>query len=170
MNIVYAQTKINKNINGNVFLAGPTPRDENIPSWRPKAIDIFRDLGFEGNIFVPEMEHGWDKNFEYATQIEWEEKALTKSDIIIFWIPRDLKTMPAFTTNIEWGTWTTKDPQKVVLGYPEGTKKMDYLTYYAKKLDIPVLNTLYDTIKISNDKINDQKSLQELWIKTGLFI
>ena len=104
MNINYAQTKLNINTKGSIFLAGPSPRDKDTLSWRPIAINMLEDLGFEGNVFIPEMEYGWESSFGYTAQIEWEEKALNKADVIMFWVPRELKKMPAFTTNIEWGS------------------------------------------------------------------
>jgi len=93
--------------------------------------------------FVPEDETGEWKH-SYIDQIEWEESALKQADVIIFWIPRDLITMPAFTTNIEWGMWC--DSGKVVLGAPKNAPKMKYLRYYATKFDVPQAFTLSETI------------------------
>lgn len=65
---------------------------------------------------IPEDEHRiWKDN--YNDQIEWEWKGLTSASCIAFWIPRELKDMPGFTTNIEWGKWY--ESRKVVLGYPK---------------------------------------------------
>lgn len=47
------------------------------------------------------------------------------SDIIISWVPRELKTMPALTTNIEFGEdlWTGK----ILYGRPDDAEKCRYL-------------------------------------------
>lgn len=155
MNIIYAQTRLNLNANESIFLAGPTPRDKDTKSWRPEAIECLLKFGYEGNVYIPEMEYGWDNNFEYTAQIEWEDKALNKATVIVFWIPRELNSMPAFTTNIEWGRWTERDPNKLVLGYPVDAVKMNYLEYYAKKLNIPVRYSLPQTIRAALEKTRE---------------
>lgn len=136
-----------------VFLAGPTPSDPNTPSWRPQAIEYLRSINFKGYVFVPERENGWSDNFEYDEQIEWEESALATSRCILFWIPRELEKMPAFTTNIEWGYWTAKKPSKLVLGAPKDAPKMDYLRYYAEKLNIPNKTTLNEALDSVVEKL-----------------
>ena len=37
-----------------IFLAGPTPREKDIISWRNEAIKILENLGFDGIVYVPE--------------------------------------------------------------------------------------------------------------------
>ena len=144
MQIVYA-IEDPKNLEDlpSIFLAGPTPRSEDVPSWRPTALEILENLGFDGIVFVPENRDGkWQQT--YMEQVDWEERCLTDADIIVFWIPRDLETMPGFTTNAEWGTWYRSG--KCVLGYPPGAPKMKYLDYYAKKEQIPVRHDLVNTL------------------------
>lgn len=92
------------------------------------------------------MEHSLDeKTFEYKTQIEWEYDGLTTANIILFWIPRDLQTLPGFTTNIEWGYWCRRKPSKLVLGFPPNAYKMKYIEYWAKDLKIPIFHNLKET-------------------------
>ena len=55
---------------------------------------------FEGVVFVPEDEGGTFRG-SYHDQVTWERDALAASDCVLFWVPRELKTMPAFTTNVE---------------------------------------------------------------------
>lgn len=38
-----------------IFLAGPTLRKEIVKSWRPQAIEILEELGFDGVVYVPEF-------------------------------------------------------------------------------------------------------------------
>lgn len=144
MKLIYAKEEIKK-INFTIFLAGPSPRKSKNISWRIEAIELFEKHGFNGTLLIPEdREHRGDEEFNYIDQIEWEDEGLHKADIILFWIPRDLEKFPGFTTNIEWGVWTQKNPSKLVLGSPENAPKMGYLNYYADKLDIPRFNTLVD--------------------------
>lgn len=119
MNIIYTQEPAQ--IEGkSIFLAGPTPRSNIVKSWRPKAIELFSDLGFAGTIFIPELRSGPSSEFEYDKQIDWEHEALEKADVILFWIPRNLVNMPGFTTNIEFGYWLAKNPKKLIVGSPDG--------------------------------------------------
>jgi hypothetical protein len=121
-----------------VFLAGPTPRDPNTKSWRPDFIKDLQDSGFRGAVITPEPKVFVD-NYDYDKQVEWENEGLTKADLIIFWVPRDLDNMPGFTTNIEFGEWMKSG--KCVLGYPKTAPKMNYLFYKAKKYNMPVFHT-----------------------------
>jgi hypothetical protein len=146
MKTVYALQPIGKSI----FLAGPTPRKDEIESWRPEALSILQELEFDGTVYVPESED-WKKHDNYQAQIEWEWQALDTSSVILFWVPRDLHLdkegdlkMPAFTTNVEFGLAAKSG--RVVLGYPIGTDKMPYLHSIARRFHIPVYNDLRDTI------------------------
>lgn len=140
MNITYALQPLAKSI----FLAGPTPRAANVQSWRPQALDILRnDLAFEGTVLVPEAEDGRPHN-EYDHQLSWEWEALNQATIVVFWVPRDLETMPAFTTNVEFGFLIASG--KVVLGAPVGAKKMGYLWALARRYNVPIFDTLTDTL------------------------
>ena len=127
-----------------VFLAGPTPRDDVTPSWRPEAVEIFDRIGFfkhdDGMIFAPEPWGG-----DWTEQVEWEENHLKKASCIMFWIDRNLKTMPGFTTNIEWGVWCKS--RKVVLGAPSNAPKTRYIKHYANKYNIPNFMTLENTVE-----------------------
>ena len=59
-------------------------------------------------------------------------------------MPRDLKMLPGFTSNVEFGEWMKSG--KVILGYPEGAPKMRYLHMKANTYDIPVFHTLKETL------------------------
>jgi hypothetical protein len=136
-----------------IFLAGPTPRDKDTKGWREDAIDYLKSINFKGYVYIPERSDGWNFNFEYKEQIEWEEEALIKASVILFWIPRELEKMPGFTTNIEWGYWTARKPQKLILGAPKDAPKMDYLRYYADKLNIPSFKKLNKALDAAVEKL-----------------
>lgn len=161
MQIVYAHEKVPETINKSIFLAGPTPRSSDVESWRPDAIKILEDKGFDGHVFIPEPREGdWSK--DYDAQIEWEEKFLNIADCIVFWVPRDLSLdedgklkMPAFTTNVEYGFWANSG--KIVFGSPPDLKprKNTYLKYYADKYNIPVGESLTETLEHAMEMVGD---------------
>lgn len=144
MQVIYAKESFPTTATKSIFLAGPTPRDKSVPSWRPEALLRLQDLGFDGTVFVPEPRDGAWSPSGYDVQVEWEEKALKRADCIVFWVPRDMKTMPALTTNNEWGVWC--DSGKVVFGAPDNAQAVRYQLHYAAKNKVPTSNTLNGTL------------------------
>lgn len=145
MHIAYALQPLAKSI----FLAGPTPRtpapgEPETPSWRPEAIALLRDIGFTGTVFVPEAADG-KPHKEYDHQVSWEWEGLSQATVVAFWVPRVLKTMPAMTTNVEFGYLAASG--KLVLGAPDGASKMGYLKALATRHNIPCFNTLRATLE-----------------------
>lgn len=134
-----------------IFLAGPCPRDDS-KDWRDDAIEYFRELGKDVNIFNPTNpyydELGPDA---YNIQCNWEWSHLSSANRILFWIPRDLEKNPAFTTNVEFGYWLGRDPYKVIYGRPNDAPKNGYLDELYKKecnkYDRKVCSTLKETVK-----------------------
>lgn len=151
MEVVYAGEEMPKKFTKSIFLAGPTPRNKKeVESWRPDALQILEDKGFDGVVFVPEPRNRVFKH-SYDDQVEWEEKYLNVADCIVFWVPRDIEPdskgypkMAAFTTNVEFGTWQSSG--KIVFGAPPEATKNGYLKYYAEKYNVPVSETLVNTI------------------------
>ena len=152
MEVVYAHESAPESYSRSLFLAGPTPRSADVASWRPEALRIIERRGYDGVVFVPEPRDGnWLDG--YINQIEWEEKHLHMADCILFWIPRDLTTLPGFTTNVEWGAW--QDSGKVVLGMPQDAPSTRYLRYYADKLYVDTASTLEETINAAIQMLGD---------------
>ncbi len=144
MEVVYAKEKAPEGYTKSLFLAGPTPRDAWVSSWRPEALAILEASGYDGVVFVPEARDGkWAKGYE--DQVEWEEKHLNMADCIVFWVPREMNTMPALTTNTEWGVW--QDSGKVVFGAPEHAEKVRYQIYYANQFKVSISSSIEDTIR-----------------------
>ena len=109
-----------------IFLVGPTPRSPSVPSWRPEALEILISLGFKGTVFVPEVFEMVSQT--YIDQIDWEDAALTlcsQRGCVAAWVPRELETMPAFTTNVEFGLYLNCG--RFVYGRPDGAPKTAYL-------------------------------------------
>ena len=116
-------------INQSIFLAGPSPRGEIGKDWRPEVILELEQQGFTGTVISPVNDNF--KNSDYDNQIEWEQKAMSLATKIIFWIPRS-ETMPAFTTNIEFGEYLHSG--KIICGSPENAVKNRYLQDRFRKL------------------------------------
>lgn len=159
--VVYTGEEMPRTFSRSCFLAGPTPRSSYTESWRPDAIKILEDKGFDGVIFCPEGRDGEFK-MDYDDQIEWEHKYLNMADCILFWVPRDLSLdkdgkpkMPAFTTNAEFGAWC--DSGKVVFGCPPDIEKRKnkYLKYYADFYNVPQGETLTETIDEAMEMLKD---------------
>lgn len=135
MQVVWTTQKPPDEINSAIFLAGPTPRDESTPSWRPEFLRELESRNYDGVVFVPEWPDGkWQS--DYDDQVQWEAMGLRMADVVLFWVPRDMNRMPALTTNVEWGMWY--DSGKAVFGAPPSAPKNDYLRYYANQFGAPV--------------------------------
>ncbi len=154
MIVNYSEQKI---ITGekSIFLAGPTPRDKNTISWRNEAIKILEKLGFDGIVYVPEYST-WKPKADYVDQAMWERDGLSNATIIVFWIPRHLPNMPAFTTNVEFGYWLHSG--KIIYGRPNEAEKIKYLDWlYKLDYNEEPVDSLEELLKICVNKINNNK-------------
>lgn len=128
MKINYSDQEVIKG-EKSIFLAGPTPRGKEIESWRNDACKYLEENGFDGIVYVPEYST-WKPKADYVDQAAWEREALTNASVIVFWIPRELPNMPAFTTNVEFGYWLHSG--KVLYGRPDSASKIKYLDWLYK--------------------------------------
>lgn len=147
MRVLYSDEPPFDGTTDGIFLAGPTPRKADVVSWRPKAVEILRTSGFKGTVLVPERQNGWTK-VSYDDQVDWERFGLSLAKAIVFWVPRNMENMPALTTNVEFGYWVAKSPERVVYGRPPdapGTRYLDWLIAQEKK-DVVIHNTLTDVL------------------------
>lgn len=143
MQVVYARQQWPESWTGSIFLAGPTPREASVPSWRPQALEMLRAAGYTGAVLVPEDPLG-GMHGDYREQIAWEWAGLDRADCILFWVPRELATMPAFTTNVEFGHWVSR--ACLVLGSPEGAPKMRYLQELAESHQVRPVSSLKEAV------------------------
>ena len=152
MKINYSDESIIKG-EKSIFLAGPTPRGKEAISWRKEACNLLEQMGFDGVVYVPEYST-WKPKESYIDQAMWERMALTEATIIMFWIPRHLPDMPAFTTNVEFGYWLHTG--KVLYGRPDNAEKIKYLDWlYELDYNIKPINNLEDLLKEAILKIDE---------------
>jgi hypothetical protein len=115
-------------------------------------------MGFDGVVYVPEFSTMKPKE-DYVDQAMWERKALFEATVIMFWIPRKLPDMAAFTTNVEFGYWL--HTKKVLYGRPDNADKIKYLDWLYK-LDYnkdPINNLdmlLNEAVDLANALYKDQ--------------
>lgn len=145
--VVFAMDTIGKSI----FLAGPTPRSDDVSSWRPEAISVIEALDFNGRVFVPESSD-WRQRDNYDGQVAWEWEALNAATVVVFWIPRDMDTLPGFTTNVEFGYLAASG--KALLGFPSDAPKTKYLEDLAIRHCVPVFHSLKDLLAAAVVKAN----------------
>ncbi|MFH9958983.1 nucleoside 2-deoxyribosyltransferase domain-containing protein [Streptomyces roseolus] len=133
-----------------MFLAGPTPdKSTPVPSWRPEALTLIT-AQWTGpdplTVLTPESRDGIRAE-RYEHQVDWETDARAAADAILFWIPRDMRTMPGMTTNVEFGLDASSG--RAVLGCPPdcpNPERNRYLAYVARRHGVPVRETLTDTV------------------------
>lgn len=132
-----------------VFLAGPTP-DKRTPvaSWRPEAARLLAEqwTGAEPLTVLSPESRGGVRADRYEQQVDWETDARATASAILFWIPRDVATMPGFTTNVEFGL--DVGTGRAVLGCPPdcpNPERNRYLIYVARRHGVPVCVTLAET-------------------------
>ena len=153
-----------------IFLAGPTVRGHqpHLTSWRYEAIEEFKRQGFNGDLIVPEFTSKTesDQNKEWVPK--WEYNGLKAADCIMFWIPRT-RELIALTTNMEFGYWQGREPQKMVYGRPDDAYRMSYLDIMWNKVSEETLNyepNIYNTlentvaaaIKLANKRFNENNA------------
>lgn len=150
MNIIYAQEPLSRaEYPDSIFLAGPTPRDKRVASWRPEALEFLEDIIFRGTVFVPEGRDG-GFNGDVFAQREWEWEALEAATVIAAWVPRDLEKLPGFTTNYEIGFYVRSE--KLVFGAPYNAPKTSYARALCERYDVPTFYTLKETLLAAVDR------------------
>jgi 8-oxo-dGTP pyrophosphatase MutT (NUDIX family) len=150
MKCVYAGQPYPETFFKSLYLAGPTPRDPNVPSWRPDALRILEQLGYDGVVFIPESQDG-QRSSDYDQQMDWELDAMRRSDVILFWIPATPDTLPANTTRVEFGLQIHSG--KIILGIPQGAYKTRYLERLASQRNIVVHRSLEATLQAACNRL-----------------
>lgn len=130
-----------------VFLAGPTPRaGDGVASWRPAALAALaaRWAGPAPLAVLSPESRGGVRARHYDDQAGWETAARAAASVVMFWIPRDVRLLPGFTTNVEFGL-DVGAGRPVVLGCPPDCpdpERNRYLIWVAVRCGVPVRETL----------------------------
>lgn len=132
MELIYSKESFPQTLSKSIFLAGPTPRKELSLSWREECVELFKELGYDGTLFLPiNRDHVPFNPNLIKEQIDWEIKSLNACDCIVFWIPRLMREdyeMMGLTTNVEFGRFLNS--YKLIIGGND-TKNF-YLQYISK--------------------------------------
>lgn len=130
MNIVYSNHSVYIQKNS-IFLAGPTPRTNDVKSWRPEALRFLEEANYKGTVYVPE----WDTalpQIDFMKQVEWEYAHLENCKLIVFWVPRKFPEMMGMTTNVEFGSYVRSG--RMFYGRPNDAEKCEYLDWLYTKI------------------------------------
>ena len=131
-----------------IYLAGCTHREPGHKSWREDALDFFKMETFEGTLIIPEYrDNKQPDNWTYERQVSWEHKAMDNSKVILFWIPRDAKQLPGFTSNIEFGEYLFSG--KIVMGFPKEAYRTRYITERCLAEKIPLKHSIGSVVRAS---------------------
>jgi 8-oxo-dGTP pyrophosphatase MutT (NUDIX family) len=152
---VYAGEEAPTSWQASIFLAGPTPRATTVASWRPAALaEIERQTRINGRlvVFIPEPRDG-ARYSGYDHQVAWETRYLAIADVILFWIPRQMETLPGLTTNVEFGRYEASG--RLVLGSPPTAQHLTYLQTFARQYRIPICDNLVTTVATSLEMLGD---------------
>lgn len=132
-----------RNFKNLVFLAGPCPRaGQHWVDWRDAMIDELKRLDAPVDVVIPT-----NPNFDaqdptyYGRQCAWETRALHFASCIVFWVDRN-EEHPALTTNIEFGIWSEKSPQSIVVGVPPGSQHCSYIKWVCEQKGIPCFHSM----------------------------
>lgn len=157
---VYKPLEDVKNFKNLVFLAGPCPRvGQDWIDWRTEFIDKLNAAGFNGDIANPTNEN-YDENDPdyYNKQCTWETNAFHYASAIVFWIDRN-DEHPALTTNIEFGIWSNKAPESLIVGIPENSEHCGYIKWVCEKKGIACYQTMDEVVNAVVEKFNNQPRL-----------
>jgi hypothetical protein len=112
-----------KSVEMKIFLAGGI---SNCPDWQSDMIKKFKESKHEKflTLFNPRRSHINLKDETISQQqIKWEYEYLNKSDIILFWFPKE-SVCPI--SLFELGRWTGKQEKIVLVGvHPDYSRKID---------------------------------------------
>ena len=135
MNVIYAKEKIEFKGLKSIYLVSLGKSYDLI-------LEALEKKKYSGFVLIPENRNKSKSSyFEYA---EWEKEGLKVSDGILFWVDRDLKNNFGFEINVVFGEWYKSG--KIILGAPKGAFEVKYLRYLAVRENVPVLNTIDDTV------------------------
>ena len=142
-----------------ISLCGPTPRNNKVISWRKEALDILKNIGYDGIVYVPELKNEIPVFNTKDEQLFWERNCYINSNVILFWVPRKFPSMLGLTTNVEFGYWIKS--KKCIYGRPDGAYRTQYLDWlynleYNKKPINSLEELLKQAVKMSEENNNEK--------------
>lgn len=151
MRITYSGEDLPHDVTKTIFLAGPTQRIEQGErydlSWRDEALKQLAALQYDGDVFVPlfrdavENELREASEYNYTEVTAWEEAAMNRADVILFWVAR-YGDQVGLTTNVEFGRYLEKGT--LWYGRPDDADNIRYLDYHTSKTKLPIYSKLSD--------------------------
>lgn len=140
-----------------VFLGGPI---QGAPDWQNSIPEI------DGVEFINPKRSSIKDDFNYNEQVDWETKALRISDIALFWIPKEIESIPgrdyAQTTKIELMENLCRG-KTIILGIDEGVHTKRYLELKALKYGcskvLGSLDECIEQLKIHLRRIKNKTTL-----------
>jgi 8-oxo-dGTP pyrophosphatase MutT (NUDIX family) len=132
-----------QNVEKMLFLADSTFQQDKLnSSWRMDAIQWLEQLGYDGIVYIPEDREGSPTNavLDDEARIRWTHGAQMRSDVIVFWLPADIKSSSDIVTGVELG-WLMASG-RIILAMPSETEKVRDLRLYAQQFGVPYYTTL----------------------------
>jgi hypothetical protein len=153
-----------------IFLAGPTARGVPRTPWRVRALELLEDLGYTGQIVIPEFRDGqFDRHAPEVfgrgdspapglrqrsfNVLRWETCGIERSTTVLFWMPfnilaaDDPASLPGFTTRAEVSRELARDPTRLVLGMPLDALAGGHIRYHAHAAGVRIFETLEETVR-----------------------
>ena len=162
MKLVFADDSLPTEVTKTIFLAGPNPRYKNgdviLRTWRHDVLDELERIGYDGHVFIPmpigsfygETVSGAVSDYDH--QIEWEDAAMMRADVILMWVDRT-STLRGMTTNIEFGRYL--DSGRLIYGRPENADGCRYLDEQIKKRRKEAYSTITAIVKEADWRLRD---------------
>ena len=162
MKLVFADDSLPTEVTKTIFLAGPNPRYKNgdavLRTWRHDVLEELERIGYDGHVFIPmpigsfygETVSGAVSDYDH--QIEWEDAAMMRADVILMWVDRT-STLRGMTTNIEFGRYL--DSGRLIYGRPENADGCRYLDEQIKKRRKEAYSTITAIVKEADWRLRD---------------
>ena len=162
MKLVFADDSLPTEVTKTIFLAGPNPRYKNgdavLRTWRHDVLEELERIGYDGHVFIPmpigsfygETVSGAVADYDH--QIEWEDAAMMRADVILMWVDRT-STLRGMTTNIEFGRYL--DSGRLIYGRPDTADACRYLDEQIKKRRKEAYSTITAIVKEADWRLRD---------------
>ena len=98
--------------------------------------------------------------FDLDEQISWETEYLNKSDILVFWIPKEEEIIEGRvygqTTRFEIGEWVAKYSNKIIIGIDDSFPMKKYIKKRLEKdYNIQIKDTYKEVLKDVKNKVKE---------------